>query len=300
METSRPYYLVNNFVLNFYKVAAWPPGGYAGLMKSAGYPLATLFFLLLGIARGSDDFYAAPGKYTMLLAATGTAAGIPQGSGRATLTLGKTGKIAIAGLLADGESFTASSVITGGTVKDGCVVDIPLAYPAVTVKRAAGLLSGTLNFVTDPAACHFYGTLAWTKPEQKRGAYPAAIDTDLDVSGSIYAPPAHGSSALPGFPGGTLVLSDSGALSESGSTELVQDVTLTSHNALAVTKPPMDGLKVTLTPSNGVFKGSFLYPIPGKKPKLVEFSGVLFQDLSNGGGFFIGPAGSGIVSLSGS
>jgi hypothetical protein len=67
--------------------------------------------------------------------------------------------------------------------------------------------------------------------------------------------------------------------------------------ALIINNPP-DGLKVTVTPSTGIFKGSFLYPVPGKKPKRTDFSGVLCQDQTISRGFFLGPGGSGTVSLS--
>ena len=53
----------------------------------------------------------------------------------------------------------------------------------------------------------FNGTLAWTKPAQSKGDYPAAINANLEVIGSLYLVAKKGS-VLPGFTGGTLELSD--------------------------------------------------------------------------------------------
>ena len=51
---------------------------------------------------------------------------------------------------------------------------------------------------------------------------------------------------------------------------------------------------MTITPSTGFFKGRFLYP---GREKPTAFDGVLFQDQAIGGGFFLGPNGSGPVVL---
>jgi hypothetical protein len=76
---------------------------------------------------------------------------------------------------------------------------------------------------------------------------------------------------------------------------LNESVTLNSGNALTLTPPIQDKLTITLTPSTGVFKGTFVYP--GQKTP-TAFGGVLFQDQVIGEGFFLGPNGSGTVNLS--
>ena len=227
------------------------------------------------------------GKYTLLLSATDASEAVPQGTGYATLTVSKKGGAVIAGKLADGENFSLSGLIVTGSGGDQLAVNKSLRYSSVTPKGTKGLLSGTLTFVTKTGPCNLYGTLEWTKPPQTEGEYQAAFDTTLDVSGSLYTPPSKGSSVLPGFTAGTLELSDTSGFMLSGTTQL------TPANKLAITDP-QDGLKVTITNSTGIFKGSFEYP-PGKKRK--DFTGVLYQDQFNGGGFFLGPAGSGTVSL---
>jgi hypothetical protein len=76
---------------------------------------------------------------------------------------------------------------------------------------------------------------------------------------------------------------------------IVKDLTLNSKNVFLVINPGTDKLKVTVTPSTGVFKGTFLYP--GQNHS-TSFGGVLYQDRVLGDGFFIGPDGSGTVNLS--
>jgi hypothetical protein len=231
----------------------------------------------------------APGRYTAMLTATGTSSALPSGTGYATLRVGKGGGVAVAGRLPDGESFSQSTLVLTGTAKSVIPLDKVLTYPAVTIRGARGLLSGTLTYVPGDGSCNLYGTLQWTKPQQTRGDYPAAIDTPVHVSGSFYAPPTRDAGVLPGFTTGTLELSDTGAAL------LDKDVTLTPRNTLTITNPGPDKLKATLNRSTGVFKGTFRYPA-SEKP--TDFQGVLNQDETIGGGFFLGPDGSGTVTLS--
>ena len=225
------------------------------------------------------------GRYTALILPPADSS-LPQGAGYATLTVSAKGGVVMAGALADGEPFSTSGVIVSGTQ---FIVNTALSYPSVTVKKAKGSLAGTLTFETLTGNSDFSGTLAWTKPPQSKGEYPAAIDTNLNVIGSLYIVGARGS-VLPEFTTGTLELSDTSGF------VLTAISQLTSQNTLVVTNPP-DSLKVTITVSTGVFKGSFQYPVPGKGPKLTDFAGVLFQDQNLADGYFLGPNGSGDINL---
>jgi uncharacterized repeat protein (TIGR03803 family) len=233
------------------------------------------------------------GKYTLLLSSTGSGNAIPNGDGYATLVVSSNGAVAMAGRLMDGESFSATGNISAA---NQFVVAKALSYPSVTSRGAKGSLAGTLTFVTVTGTSDLSGSLEWTKPQQKLGAYQAPIDTNLSVIGSIYTPPAKGTSALPGFTAGTLDLSDTGALSVASASQVEQDITLTPKNALTLTPAIADKLTIALTPSTGVFKGSFIYP---NKKTRTAFQGVLFQDQTLGAGFFVGPDGCGSVSLTG-
>ena len=241
---------------------------------------------------------AATAEYTMLLEPTDASAEIPQGTGYALLTMSSTGGIIMSGQLADGESFSTTGAI-GGDGGDQFILDTPLSYAGAS----QGLLSGTLNFVTTTGPFEttgtgdLAGTIAWTKPQQTSGNFPAAFGTNLNAVGSLYTPPGAGVGVLPGFTTGTLELSGTGALTASDSTALVKKVKLTAANSFTVTNPAKDKLKVTVTPSTGVFKGTFMDSPPGSAAVLTDFTGVLFQQEENGGGFFVGPKDSGAVIL---
>jgi hypothetical protein len=256
---------------------------------------------------GNDDGFLATnsgpppainaGKYTVLISATDTDATIPQGIGYATMIVTAKGGVVIAGKLPDSESFTASGAVVTNANGNQFSINRSLSYPVVATRGAKGSLAGTVTFVAQTDTSDFSGTFEWVKPRQIRGAYPAAIDTNLNVIGSLYVPPAKKGSVLPGFTNGTLELSDTGALSLSGTEFLDKQVTLTSKNTLTVMDPGKDKLRIIITVASGVFRGTFLYPVPGKPPKLTGYYGVLFQDQTIGAGFFLGPDRSGTVSL---
>jgi hypothetical protein len=241
------------------------------------------------VASGPPTIPEKAGQYTLLLSATAPGPAIPHGVGYAILSVSSTGGAIFAGKLPDNESFTTSASLVSTASGIQCTLNVPLSYPSTT---GSGALTGVLNFKMIPGS-DIDGTLNWRKPPQTSGAYPAAINTNLSVLGSVYLLPP-GGSALPGFKNGILELSDAGALAVSSSNELQESVVLTSSNTLTVTHPK-DSLTVTLVPSTGVFRGTFLYP--ATNPVETDFGGVLFQDRTAGYGFFLGPDGSGQVSL---
>ena len=236
------------------------------------------------------------GSYTFLMSAISKSATVPQGVGYGTLTVGGTGGVIMAGALPDGEAFSAQgSLATGASGRQVFVIDKNLAYPSVTNAGSGGFLWGTLTFAKVTGTSDFNGTLGWIKPQQNAGNYPASIIANLSVIGSHYTY-ATGKSVLPGFTSGTLAFTDGKALSVSGTTHLNQPLILDSTNQFTLlTSPALDKLSVVITPSTGVFKGSFVYP--GQKTP-TAFGGVFFQDQMIGSGFFLGPNGSGTVSLS--
>jgi formylglycine-generating enzyme required for sulfatase activity len=241
------------------------------------------------VASGPPTVAEKAGQYTLLLSATAAGAAIPHGAGYAILAVSSTGGATFAGKLPDNESFVTSAALVSTTNGIQCTLNAPLSYPSTT---GSGLLYGTLIFKTIPGS-DINGTLNWTKPRQTGGAYPAAINTNLAVIGSVYVYQAN-ESVLPGFTSGMLELSDAGALSVSSSNELDESVVLTSSNTLTVTHPK-DDLTVSIVPSTGVFRGTFMYP--ANNPVQISFGGVLFQDRVTGAGFFLGPHGSGPVTL---
>ncbi|HEX4085418.1 MAG TPA: hypothetical protein VHY22_10940 [Chthoniobacteraceae bacterium] len=229
-----------------------------------------------------------PGAYTALLSATEADPAIPQGAGCATMMISTKNAVAISGRLPDGEPFSASGAITTSTAAgEQFIIDKTLAYPSVATAGSKGSLSGTVTFTTISGSSTFSGVLEWTKPAQKKGSYPGAIATGLNIAGSFYVPPPKGGSVLPGFESGILQLSDTGGIVLSATLQLG------ANDKFALTTPP-DHLHLAVTPSTGLLKGSFIYP--GTR-KSVSLYGVLVQDQISGSGFFVGPDGGGSISL---
>jgi hypothetical protein len=123
------------------------------------------------------------GKYTATLTLSGTLAGGPAGPGSAKLTVAKGGRAVIVGKLPDGRAFSASSRLVGSSGGKQFVIYQPLNYPSVTTRGAKGLLAGILNF-EKVGSSDFEGTLIWIKPQQSKGAFPSAININLNVLGS--------------------------------------------------------------------------------------------------------------------
>jgi hypothetical protein len=240
---------------------------------------------------GSGSPVGIPGvqtSYTLTLTATDS--GIPQGIGYGTLTISRKDGFILAGALPDGESIPVSGKLADEIGVTAVNISKALAYPSVTVKNAKGSLAGTL-FIETSGSNNIGGALTWTKPAQKKGTYPAAIQTDPNISGWVYTAPGKGGSVLPGFTTGAVVLSDTTGFS------LTKDVTLTAKNGVTVTNPGADKLSLTITAASGLFKGSFRYPF-GKSSKSATIEGVLDQSGTSGFGLFLGPNGTGQVSIS--
>ncbi len=234
------------------------------------------------------------GKYNVLLSATEQNANIPLGSGYATVKVTSRGGVSVVGALADGRKFSNATILVTGTGSSWFALYSPLIYPAPKVRGSTGTLIGTIVFGGASDGGALGGELHWSKPVQTAGLYPLSIDTELDVIGSRYNPPVRGATVLPGFTTGTLKLTDMAALSLSGTAHVEQGATINASNQLILRSPIQDQLKVKISISTGVFAGTFVYP--GER-KPVSFSGMLLQQDIRGGGFFLGPNGSGSVSL---
>ena len=240
----------------------------------------------------SHGFLATPvaaldeGQYTITLSSTDAAVGIPGGTGYGTIRVGPRGGVILAGILPDGQNFYAFGGLVSGTAGAQVLVYDTLRYPFPSILGARGVLAGTLTFQRLQGS-DVTGILQWVKPPQHLGKYRSFFDTALKVTGSLYTPPAGGGSVLPGFTAGTVTLSDTTGVVASG------NVLLGAGNKLSV--PYAVG--VSITPSTGVFRGAFHYPLTGQGSRLTEFAGVVSQDSGTGSGLFLGPNGSGTLTL---
>jgi hypothetical protein len=224
------------------------------------------------------------GAYTALLSVAESGTAAPGGTGYSTMSVSKTGNVALRGKLSDGTAFSTSAVIVAGSCGD----EISVYLPRLTT--GGEMLAGAIAF-ENLAQSNCDGALEWYKPRQTgtSGYYPAGFDARLDFSGSIYTAPAHGSAALP-FSNGMVQLSGGGI-----ATPITDAVSLTPTGQIAVSAANPNAVKLSVAAATGMLGGSFVHPVTGKT---VTFGGVLYQNPSNpcGAGYFLTPVSTGTAA----
>jgi len=120
------------------------------------------------------------------------------------------------------------------------------------------------------------------------GQYPGGFTNLVTAFASPYHKPAAGARVLD-WSGGVGQLSISGGgLSQSWT----NDIRLELNNRVTNLSGPK--LTLTITPSSGLFRGTFVDPDSHKSE---PFQGVLLQDINIGVGYFLGPDQSGEIRL---
>jgi|GEM_PF-547730 len=203
--------------------------------------------------------YPTRGNYTVVfpgLEPTGEwpANAFPQGDGLATLTLSDTGSITLAGYLADGTSFSASSRLR---VDDSTPIFAQLY-------RKRGAIAGELAFAPASANSDVSGSnLTWLRPLQPRaryfpGGWPAgrvlapvgakyATPLSLDFSQGDARPTAGNASLV--FTGGLLP------------SPLVRPISIDPRTGAVKSVPPgTTAYKLSFVASKGMFSGTFVRP----------------------------------------
>jgi hypothetical protein len=204
---------------------------------------------------------------------------LPQGNGFGTLTTSTTGGIYLVGRLGDDHAFTASgALLMNGTTG--------LLYGTANHDGGETVL-GYLLFTSSNGGVN--AALAWGKP-QTTGTYsPGPIDTTVNLVGSVYTAPANG----------PVITSTTGniefAAGNLATSPLDIPVTLSNSNQIVVSSTESDGLTITISPSNGMFRGAFHDPTTHV---LRSFQGELLQgNLQFGAGVFKGETEPGSVTL---
>jgi hypothetical protein len=216
------------------------------------------------------------GRFTVLFEPTSSDAGIPQGTGFATVTVNTAGKVRLAGRLADGTKISQGAVLSG----DGDWSLFVLLY------KKKGFLSGAISF-QPLATSDFSGDATWMKPATKGPVHAAAFTTTLQVVGSRYTAPPKGQRVL-----------DLANSSPNVSVSIVPGAptpaaaTLTTANKIEVNAGGPEKLKISIKTKAGIIKGSFL-----DDAKTRKLNGVIFQKGNRGAGFFLGDTESGLFEL---
>jgi hypothetical protein len=227
------------------------------------------------------------GTYTLFLAGCDSGscfvgAPTPFGDSPAAVQVSHTGAIQMIGTLADGIPISQNSMVSA----DGY-------WPLyVSPYQGKGLLIGWLNFVD-------YGgvsTVVWQKAPSNANDryYPNGFSTSRVALVTPYTPPLAGQNAA-NFTNGMIVI-NSGNLPVG--VRLTNQV-LIVNNQLRSTSGSISNLTLAITPSNGLFKGTFLDPVTGKA---TIFNGALMQSSpdwfpSTSGGWFLGTNTGGTIRL---
>lgn len=225
------------------------------------------------------------GAYTLLLdRPAGVPPGAPLGSGFARVRVLTTGRVLIAGKLADGSPMSGGGTLT-------LLRDLPLLAPLTKTK---GELSGVLHFRAVPGTSDLDGELRWLRPlSAKPGPFGAGFTTTLAATGARYQPPKTGESILP-----ALTTTAGSAVFHAASPDLAaaldREVAIgaSPKNTVAPSAPNAERLTIKLAGSTGLWSGSFL-----DAGRTVKFQGALLQRGSRAAGYFLGATQSGEVTL---
>jgi hypothetical protein len=210
------------------------------------------------------------GKYTLLIPGGTNGVAQPGGDSYATITVSSSGAISLKGVLADGSKITQkANLLTTG--------QWPFYVPLYSGR---GSILSWLNFTNGTIT----GTVDWFKGAGASGLYPAGFTNVTDVAGSSYVF-TKGVPVL-NFSTATLALSN-GNLSNA----FVEGIALDSASKVTSTNATV---KMTITTSSGLFKGSVADPVSGKT---ISYNGVVLQKQNTAGGFFLGTTESGRVTI---
>jgi hypothetical protein len=225
----------------------------------------------------ADSRGAARGRYTLALPGSADAQAAPGGDGFATLKVSRHGRLSVQGRLADGTAFSeAVGVSTNGW------------WPFyISQSNGEGACIGWVRFV--PSATNdLSGDLVWIKPTRPdRALYPAGFTNHLAVIGSAYERPGSTQPMLTWTHGTVVVMEGelAGPLSNA--------VTLRLGGRVEVGPGSIPDLSLSVSPSTGLFKGTFRHPAQGR----TRLYGVWLQKEDIGTGYFMGGAESGRVQV---
>jgi hypothetical protein len=201
---------------------------------------------------------------------------IPPGFGYILIT-NHNGAVTLSGSLADGTAFSQAPPL-------GALGGVPVY---ANLYGNAGLLLGWLGLSN--GAVQVETSIAWIKPAARTGIYTNGFTNYLLVTGSSWTNPPAKASAI-SLTNGSLTVTNTSldldfTVSISNNTVLkVLDAPTNATNSLTGTLAPKTGL-LTLTFGNGLGKATTLG------------HGVILQDSTNGGGYFVTKTNAGAILL---
>jgi hypothetical protein len=209
------------------------------------------------------------GEYTLLFGNANSGNISPGGDGYGTVSVGLNGLVSLQGVLSDN---TGTAAAPAGLSPSG---QWPLYIP---LYGQLGSLVGWINF-RPTASNSFAGTATWF-----RTGSAAGFTNLLSVAGSTFTNGASKSPVL-GATSFSAVLSGGGL-----TTALTNAVILENSGRLEPSGTGIPGLALSINPSTGVVAGSFKDPATSRAAAI---KGVVWQQQTNAGGFFLSTGAAG-------
>lgn len=216
------------------------------------------------------------GSYTITFPGTTNAADGPLGHGFASIKVKDNGNLTLTGSLSDGSVASLATRVGSAGI-----------WPLyMSLYSGNGSIFGWLSFTNDEALV-IAGSSLWTKPVVAHSAICSQGFTNyLSTAASRFNPPKAGSPVLDCA---TAILAlDGGDLSAA----LAENLAFDPHNRVTVTSGNFNHLSLSLSASDGTFRGAFTHPQTGKPTRI---KGVVLQNQDAGFGFFLGSGQSGKV-----
>ncbi len=217
----------------------------------------------------------------------------PQGHGIGVLTVAASGRATLVGKLADGAAISYSNAVSAGK-------KFPVYFTYSLPKGAVGTLSGWVPLDNPTAQDDFEATLRWLRPATASPTYPEGWPTGipLQLQGSRWLP--KGPSGQPmrftmlkpaNFSGNVVCRFTEGLLPGTG---FETSANVNPYNAVIPVAFNPQSLSRASIGATGLFSGSFLHPVTGRKPR---FEAVILQKRQRAVGFFTTPGVSGRVEV---
>jgi hypothetical protein len=259
-----------------------PEEGYVGGTVERGEVWASS--LLARRAANSGTPFS--GKYSLVLLGCDTGScfigpPVPFGDSIGTVSVSRSGVLTMRGTLSDGHAIAQQISISG----DGYWPLYAAPYDG------QGMVIGWLNL----AQFLDGNSVVWEKPAAPwDDYYPNGFSSPRVTVVTPYEAPAAGNNSL-NWTNGVLAINSGNLPAQMLLSNRVEIV----NNRVRNLGGDLDDLTMTITPSNGAFKGSFSDPVTGKP---TSFSGILVQSSPEffsvvSGGWFLGTNASGTVRL---
>jgi hypothetical protein len=216
------------------------------------------------------------GLYTMIIPALDDGSLAPGGDGCAKITVSPEGLVSLRGVLSDDTAVASASAGVSQYHQ------WPLYLPLYETKTSwQGSLSGWVNF-TNGGGFSFLGSAgtAWFRTNSSGKFYPHGFTNHPLIVGSTFTPGGAHVPAL-ALTNGLQLIFSGGGLPE----PLTNDLSLSLAGKFSANGPGAGNLSLTVVPSTGLIGGSFLNPATRAASAV---KGVVFQQLTNAGGFFLG------------